>query len=647
MRARRSILTVLALATVGFPAAVACAATIPVPAGGDLQAAIERAQPGDAVELAVGAVYRGNFLLRDKGAATAFIVIRTAGAAASLVPTGTRVGPGASGTLAVIQSPNTMPALSTVAAAHHWRLELLEFRANQRGYGEIVALGSGGADQAVLANVPHDLVLDRVLIRGDAVTGQKRGIGLNSASTTISNSYIADCKGVGFDTQAIAGWNGPGPFTITNNYLEGAGENVMLGGASPVIAGLIPSGVTFTRNHVAKPEAWKSPILATPADVVASTGAGGSLAPGTYSYFVVAGLPTAQDSWAWSGASAAVAATVGAGGQVTVSWTGDPKAAVYRVYRGGSPGGADRFFDAAGTSFTDTGAQAPAGFDAGTWVKPTLWSVKNLFELKEAEHVLADGNLFEHVWKESQNGYAILFTPRNQDNTSPWIAVRDVTFSNNIIRGAGAGVQVLGYDDVAPASSQRTQAIRIVNNLFTDLGTSAFPGPGHWLLVNHGPSDVRVEHNTVVQAGNAVYLCGGGPGAEETAAGFVFVNNLVMYGPYGLMGDNHGPGGDTIRSYLPGSTVTANGFGCTATSSGCTAASYPAGNLFMAESDWRAQFVNLGAGDFRVAAGSPFAGAATDGKALGADIGAIAIARGTAVAQAPPAKPTGVRVEVR
>jgi hypothetical protein len=591
----------MVLVTIGNSTDTA-AGTIQVSAGGNLQAAIDAALPGDVILLEPAATYAGNYILRNKGATTAYITIRTGGTAAGLPAAGTRIGPSVSGSLAVIRSPNTMSALSTAAAAHHWRLELLEFRANVRGYGDIIALGSGGPAQSTLASVPHDFVLDRVLVRGDAAVGQKRGIALNSASTTISNSYISDCKGVGFDTQAIGGWNGPGPYTITNNYLEGAGENVLIGGASPLIPGLIPSNITFTRNDVVKPVAWKNAILSTPSGVSAAAGAGG-LPAGTYYYFVVAALPTAQDSWAWSGKSPEVAVTLAGGGGVTLSWTGDPKAAVYRVYRGTAPGTADRFFDAAGTTFTDAGA-SPTGMDSGSWIRPTVWSVKNLFELKEAEHVLVDGNVFENVWKESQTGYAILFTPRNQDNTSPWIAVRDVTFSNNVVRHAGAGVLVLGYDDIAASSSQRTQGIRILNNVFADIGSSAFPGPAHWLLVNHGPADVRVEHNTVVQAGNMVWACGGALGSEEGSANFVFANNLARYGAYGVMGDNHGPGNNTIAAYFPASVITANGVACGAGSSGCQASSYPAGNIFLPESDWQAQFVNFAAGDYRLTAGS-------------------------------------------
>ena len=48
----------------------------------------------------------------------------------------------------------------------------------------------------------------------------------------------------------------PGPFKIVN-YLEGAGENFILGGADPRIQNLIPSDIEFRRNHVAKPLKWK------------------------------------------------------------------------------------------------------------------------------------------------------------------------------------------------------------------------------------------------------------------------------------------------------------------------------------------------------------------------------------------------------
>lgn len=231
------------------------AATISVPAGGDLQAALVNAQPGDTIALAPGATFVGNFTLPQKGGA-AVITIRTDGPDA--VAQGTRVSPEAAAGLAKLRSPNSAPALQTAPGAHHWRLTLLEFQANAGGAGDLITLGDGSSAQATLASVPHDIAVDRCYIHGDPAQGQKRCIALNSAATTISNSYVSDCKANGQDAQAIAGWNGPGPFTISNNYLEGAAENILFGGADPSIPNLIPSDITITNNTIAKPVAWRS-----------------------------------------------------------------------------------------------------------------------------------------------------------------------------------------------------------------------------------------------------------------------------------------------------------------------------------------------------------------------------------------------------
>ncbi|MFB3852293.1 MAG: hypothetical protein ACE148_00565 [Vicinamibacterales bacterium] len=50
----------------------------------------------------------------------------------------------------------------------------------------------------------------------------------------------------------------------------------------------------------------------------------------------------------------------------------------------------------------------------GSW-RGAEWQVKNLFELKNALRVTVEANLFENNWQAAQAGYAIVFTPRNQD----------------------------------------------------------------------------------------------------------------------------------------------------------------------------------------------------------------------------------------
>ena len=145
-----------------------------------------------------------------------------------------------------LRSPNEFAALRTAPGAHHWDMRYLEFGANQGSFGDIIQLGDGSSAQNTLE---PGAASPRAAITSTSTAihcfGQKRGIALNAAHVTIADSYIAECKGVGQDTQAIGGWNGPGPYVIENNYLEGAGENVMFGGADPAIPE--PGG---RRHHV-------------------------------------------------------------------------------------------------------------------------------------------------------------------------------------------------------------------------------------------------------------------------------------------------------------------------------------------------------------------------------------------------------------
>ena len=334
-----SIAVILVVATL-----TAHAATITVPAGGNVQSAINAAQYGDTIILEAGAVYTGAITLPLKSG-TGEIVIQSS--RLSELPEGVRVSPSQSALFAKLQSSTPAEAVvKTVAGAHHYRFQGIEFSTSTAStvVYDLIRFGNGRDSQTRLDQVPHHLVIDRSYIHGFDTQDVQRGVSVNSAETTISNSYISNIHGVGYDTQAIGGWNGPGPIRIINNYLEAAGENVMFGGADSASEALMPADIEIRRNHLFKPLSWK------------------------------VGHPT---------------------------------------YAG------------------------------------KHWTVKNLLEFKTAKRVVVDGNVMENNWTDGQDGKAILLTVRNQECSASWSTVQNVRFSNNTLKNAEGGFNLLGKDNEA------------------------------------------------------------------------------------------------------------------------------------------------------------------------------------------------------
>ena len=602
MMFRRRVYSALRVVAVVLGCTVfASAATINVPAGGDLQAAITAARPGDTILLAAGATYVGNFKLPVHGGTT-YITIRSASPADLLPGPTERITPAHAPHLPKLVSPNNAPAIRTVHGAAYWNLSLVEVRPSTNFTGEAIALGDGSSAQSSLAKVAHHLVIDRVYVHGDATHGLRRGIALNSAHTTIRNSHIADVKDLGSDTQAIGGWNGPGPYTIENNYLEAAGEVVMFGGADPAIPGLIPSDITIRGNTITRPLSWRAPLVATPGSLSATAIASGTLPRGTYGYRVLARRQLGSNT-ARSLAASQVTVTTAATGAVRIQWAAVAGAAEYLVY-GRTPGGQTRYWRTTGTSFVDSGSDAGTAGTVPT--SASVWLVKNLLELKNARRVTIDYNLLENHWKQSQAGTAILFTPRNQQGACTWCVVESVTFAHNVVRKAGSGIMVLGWDDERP--SARTNNITIRHNLFSEIG-SAWGGSGHFLFAIDGPRTLVVDHNTfIASSGSGVVMAD-----KRATEGFVFTNNVARHQNYGIIGSGYGIGQSTIGRYFPSSVITRNVL------AGGSASQYPAGNLFPSVASFEAHFADYVGANYALVAGTDWAGAGTDGVDLGAD----------------------------
>ena len=560
VRLFRSLLPLLLIATPTF------AEVRQVRAGENLQTALDTAQPGDELRLAPGATFTGNFVLPVK-AGSSMITIRTDLPDASLPAANQRVTPATAAQFARIVSPNTSASLRTAPGAHHWRVMFVAFPSTNEGYGDIIQLGDGSNAQNNLSQVPYEIVFDRVYVHGHPLYGQKRGIALNARLVTIRNSHISDIKAVGADSQAIGGWNGPGPFSIENNYLEAAAENFLLGGSDPAIPNLVSEDVTVRHNHMSRPMSWRDPIIPTPSGAGATPAAGGSLAPGAYAYRIVARRPVGSGS---TGTSAPTAEIVAAspGGAVTIAWQPVPDATEYQVY-GRTPGRASEYWTVTGSSFTDTGAAGRPGTPPSDG---TRWQVKNVFELKSARRVKVEYNLFENNWRHAQPGYAIVLTPRNQDGRCTWCVIESVEFSHNIVRHTAAAFNISGYDTNHPTG--QTRGLRITENLIYGV-TTALGGNGWGVLIGDEPRDVVFDRNTFEFDGTTlVYAYGGTATSPKAIAGFQFTNNAAPHGEYGINGADASTGTLTLQKYFPGAVITGNWL------SGGNSSRYPPGNRF-------------------------------------------------------------------
>lgn len=457
---------------------------IKVPANGNLQAAVNRANSGDIIELAAGATYYGEIVLPNK-ALTDYVTIRST--AADKLPENQRVGPAQAGLMArILTKGGGKPAVSAAAGAHHYRFIGIEFAPNNADY--IYNLVLFGGDQK-RSDVPHHLEIDRSYIHHFKTGVTRRGIAINSESTTIKNSYIEGFAYPGEETQGIAGWTGTKDIHIVNNYVEGGAENILFGGSDPISADLVPSDIEVRGNYLNKPAAWKG--------------------------------------------------------------------------------------------------------------KATL---KALFELKNAKNVQFLGNYLQNNW----SGSAFRITVRNQDGGAPFSTIEDVLIKDNVINGAGEGLNILGKDDTYP--SQVMKRLTITNNVFMNIGGPAYEGSGYFIQITNGET-ILIANNTVFNIGNIATFYGDMP------RDLLFRDNIVGHGAYGIHGLGDMKGARAIfqnNLFVNSQNVPKADF------------SFPDGN--MTGADYKlVGFMNLGGNDYRLAPGSRYKGKGAGKTDLGSSLNAAAI----------------------
>lgn len=238
---------------------VSNASTVVLKAGGDLQGAINNARYGDVIVLEAGATYAGPIVLPFKDSppdSDQYITITTSNLS-GIPPENERVDPQIHAqAMPKIVAPDASVAIGTAERAHHYKFVGIEFlpAADSKYLYNLIDLGK--SEYKSLSQFPHHLIFDRCYVHSTGLNKARRGFALNSGDTAITNSYISGFAGAGDETQGICGWNGPGPFLIVNNYIEGGGQNIMFGGADPAVPNLVPANIEIRRNFLYKPPEW-------------------------------------------------------------------------------------------------------------------------------------------------------------------------------------------------------------------------------------------------------------------------------------------------------------------------------------------------------------------------------------------------------
>jgi Putative Ig domain len=242
----------------------------------DFQDALNAAICGDTIQLQTATTFTGVFVFPNKHCDGAhWIIVRTSAPDTSLPPEGTRISPCSAGVTALPGRPalncksskNLMARLVVpmsrgdgpvmfASGANHYRLIGLEItRATQPGsVSELIT--------AERHNSADHIIVDRCWVHGTPQDETTRGVDFAGVTSgAVIDSFFTDFHcvartGTCIDSQAVAGGLGDlpsGPFKITNNFMEAAGENILFGGGEATV---VPADIEVRHNYLFKPMIW-------------------------------------------------------------------------------------------------------------------------------------------------------------------------------------------------------------------------------------------------------------------------------------------------------------------------------------------------------------------------------------------------------
>lgn len=247
---------------------------------------------------------------------------------------------------------------------------------------------------------------------------------------------------------------------------------------------------------------------------------------------------------------------------------------------------------------------------------PYNWVVKNLFECKNGQRILIDGNVFQYAWAAGQNEAIIIRSVSN--GSALWSVCQDFTITHNLIQHQPMGLVIAGSDTNFPPA-QPTARILVQNNVISDSNSATWGGPG-WLFhlaPGEGLHDVIIDHNTGFDSNTAMWLSAGVSPYPLTISNLQITNNIWDYGSYGIAGDGTaGNPNTTLGTYVTNLTLNEVVYPTT-TQNNNPSGSLWAGSLFgVGFTSYSGTDPNL-SGNFQLTSGSAYHNAGTDGKDIG------------------------------
>jgi hypothetical protein len=202
--------------------------------------------------------------LPSRPSATNWIVIRAATMPCS---EGVRVTPAlaAAANIPKIRLDNGSWAIKTDNGSCYYRLQGLEvLPVAAGGIGEPYFLvnvqpnnSTPGGQGNSYADMPHHITIDRMYMHGASnVNIRAAACPLNGDHVALINSYISEIHCDDQETHGTYFWMQKGPVKMNNNYIEGTGQSVIVGGSESNWPGVVVADIEAQYNTFAKDPAW-------------------------------------------------------------------------------------------------------------------------------------------------------------------------------------------------------------------------------------------------------------------------------------------------------------------------------------------------------------------------------------------------------